>query len=330
MKKKLIVHIGAGKTGSSAIQKFLSLNCSVLAEHGVLIPGCKLDLESECLGEQIWFFQNGIGNNDFADSVQRRLSRLHKHMCEHELHTLVVSAENLINPQEFEKLFLGLEGMFDITIVCYIRRQDDYMISAWQQWYLKAYDSFDDYRLKLGHRIDWHAALHPWKEKFGKDNVKVSVYEKESLVNGNVIDDFTQLLGLEITGMQPVVERINKSIDEKFNWIANKYRKELFADIHDNEFYLFLHYSFGDKAFKKYKGSSLLTLSQRKNILAMYAESNEKVVRDYTPDRKSTTLFREPTESDVYLTDQNCMEGEMDYLLVGMFGMYKRMRKSAA
>ena len=68
MKKKLIVHIGAGKTGSSAIQKFLSLNCSVLAEHGVLIPGCKLDLESECLGEQIWFFQNGIGNNDFADS----------------------------------------------------------------------------------------------------------------------------------------------------------------------------------------------------------------------------------------------------------------------
>ena len=330
MKKKLIIHIGAGKTGSSAIQRSLALNSEVLLTKGVLIPGSKLDIESECIGEQIWFFQNGISNPEFPNIVKRRIKRLHGYMCENDLHTLIVSAENLINPENFQNLFTDLQNEFDVSVICYVRRQDEYMISAWQQWYLKNHDSFDSYRLEMGQRVDWYLALEPWKNAFGQGNIIVRVYEKDRLKNGNIIEDFFQILELDTAGLQPVVEKINKSVDEKFNYISNKYRDELFKNIHDNDFYQFLFYSFGEKAFKSYRGSSVLTLAQRKNILATYNESNSKLLEEYLSDSSNRTLFVKPDESDVYKPESNQLSGDMEYLLVGMFGMYKRMMSESA
>lgn len=329
MKIKLVIHIGAGKTGSSAIQESLAQNKEQLLNSGVLVPGYKLDLESECKGEQIWFFQNGINDVEFNDAVRRRLGRLHKHMREENLHTLILSAENLINPENFQRLFIGIESDFDISIICYIRRQDDYMISAWQQWYLKAYDSFDDYVNEMAHRVDWHSSLKPWKDAFGANSIKVRLYEKTRLINGNVVDDFLTTCDLNIDNWKPIEKRVNQSIDEKFNAISNKYRAELFSNMHDNLFYQFLFDSFGEKAFKSYKGSSELTLSQRKNLLVRFKESDDAMIRDYFPDRSGQSLFVAPDASDVYERNNDTFCGELDYMLVGMFGLYKRFMVKA-
>jgi len=330
MKKRLYIHIGAGKTGSSAIQESLAQNKDALFDNGILIPGCKLDMESTCLGEQIWFFQNGVKEEGFKETVNRRIGRLNSYMAENNLHTMVISAENLINPEGFPELFVGMQDDFDVKIVCYIRRQDDYMISAWQQWYLKAFESFDDYVNKMAHRVNWHAALEPWREAFGQENMMVKVYEKENLAEGNAIDDFRKECGLIINDWKPVENQINRSVDEKFNSISNKYRSELFKSIHDNDFYQFLFDCFGDKAFKNYKGSSLLSLPQRQNLMARFDESNNAVLSQYFPDSDKQSLFKSPEASDIYVRKADDFEGDLDYMLVGMFGLYKKMQKMAA
>jgi len=329
MKKELIVHVGAGKCGSSAIQAFLAKNIEVLKEQGILIPGEKLDLDSKCTGNQIWFFQNGVSNPNFKQAVERRLKRLHSHMLEKDYDQLIVSAENLINPDGFPVLFTDLKALFDIKIVAYVRRQDDYLISAWQQWYLKYFESFEEYVNAMGSRVDWFQALEGWCKEFGKDSMSVRVFERDKLVNGNAIDDFAQITSIDMSRTEPVREKINRSLDEKFNNVDNKYRSELFDSIHDNQFYQFLADIYGEAAFKHYQGSSQLSLAQRLLLCDRYSESNKKLREQYLdPSQIPSGVFKAPSELDCVDSRDARFDDEMhDYTLVGMFGLYKRMNK---
>ena len=332
MKKKLSIHIGAGKCGSSAIQAYLGRNSVTLQKQGILVPGEKLDLESNCTGNQIWFFQNGISQPDFKSAVERRIRRLHTSMVENELDHLIVSAENLINPDGFCLLFSELKPLFDIEILAYVRRQDDYLISAWQQWYLKYFDTFEDYVCSMGDRVDWFRALESWRDMYGTENIKVRVFEKDKLVNGNVIEDFCHLLSIDMTHTQIVNERVNRSLDEKFNKVANKFRDELFESIHDNQFYQFLADIYGESAFKQYSGSTELTLSQRMMLVDKYWDSNERLREKYISESSIPLgVFKKPTDADCRQRPVDVFgDSELDYTLVGMFGMYKRLNKQLA
>jgi len=329
MKKKLVLHIGAGKCGSSAVQAFLSKNHKELLKRGILIPDGKCDLTDTVVGNQIWFLQDGVKKPDFDKVIQRRMKKLHLHMGENNLDTVVLSAENMINSDGFHSLFANLESIFDIRVVAYVRRQDDYHISAWQQWYLKQFESFEEYVDKRVDLADWHLALDVWATQYGRENIVVRVYEKEKLVNGNVVDDFMSVLSIPTDGMEKIEKRINRSIDEKYNRIANKHRQQLFKSIHDNEFYEFLVTSFGDDAFKTYRGSRELTLAQRHQLLKRYQVSNQNLYNDYLSDTEAQlSVFAQPEEKDCYAGDEKFPEdSSTDVLVLGMFGMYKRFNR---
>lgn len=326
MKKKLFIHIGAGKCGSSAIQTFLGENAKSLKMQGILIPGVKLDLESLVNGNQIWFFENGTKNIDFISAVKRRFTRLHRYMIDEDLSTLIVSAENLSNPGIFPDLFTDLNHLFEIKVICYVRRQDEYLISAWQQWYLKVFSSFEEYINELGHRVDWFTVLEPWRKEFGKENLSVRIYDKSVLINGNVIDDFAHCLDIDQAKTREVNRKVNRSMDEKFNHTANKYRHELFSSIHDNEFYQFLADIYGNQAFKNYSGSSQLTLDQRRFIVNKYDRSNRNLWEMYFSDKDvCEKVFSDPNAREVYQRNDGIKaDSDLGYLLVGMFGLYKR------
>ena len=54
---KLFLHIGTGKTGSSAIQQVLAANRTQLERRGVLIPDNELQLNGPTEGRSRAFFQ---------------------------------------------------------------------------------------------------------------------------------------------------------------------------------------------------------------------------------------------------------------------------------
>lgn len=322
---ELVVHIGAGKCGSSAIQQFLLANRHDLRKRGLLFPGRSLEDDDTRGSQQLQFFEDNIEDESFPDLVRRRLIRLHEIAMAEELRTVVISAENLINPKPFPRLFTGLEDRFDIRIVVYIRRQDDYVVSGWQQWHIKRYADFWDYYGRIRGRIDWHRDLDRWSRIFGRDAVTVRDFSHRKLVDGDVVSDFCHVAGLDPTHYQRTAFA-NRSLHERFNPLISRHRETLFTSVHDNAFYTFLEDLLGEAAYKDYPGSSLLTLSERRMIFNDHREANERLRADYFPTiEPEVGVFSPPTARDVHVTREPAMDRATELLYVAMFKLYQRL-----
>jgi len=322
---RLYLHIGAGKCGSSAIQQFLASNVASLRKRGVLLPGRDLVDDGRDCGQHLRFFEAGVDDECFPDLMVERILALRDIAENDDLHSIVISGENLINPKGFSELFEPLIDQLDIKVVAYIRRQDDFMISAWQQWQLKQHDNFWDYYLRQRGRVNWHRQLEPWRRRYGRDNTIVRRYSPATLIGGDVIADFCDVLTLDLADFEKTGPA-NRSLHERFNVLANKYRHELFESIHDNRFYNFLEDTLGERAYKNYRGSSLLTLSQRRLIMADHAGVNETLRAEYFPQMEEGTLFPVPTDADVHVFDETPMDEPTELAYLAMYRLWQRMQ----
>lgn len=329
MTKRLIVHIGGAKCGSSAIQAYIAKNADALARSGVLVPGEQLDTHSHISGQQIWFFQNLLKEPAAPSVVRGRLRDISELMNVSGYQTLIVSAENLINDGRFAEMIKAASGEFDVQVVAYLRRQDDYFISAWQQWKLKVHDRIEDYIAdKLLADANWDKMLVPWEVAFGRERMTVRRFRRDKLVDGDVVADFMASTGLPTDGCRPLSGAANRSFDEAIGAMASRVR-DVFSSPHDNEFYKVVHYLIGDKAFNARRGSGLLTLAQRNALLDAYAPGNERLQRDYfAEDMPSGELFVRPTADDVIEeTDVERLQRQADFLTRAVYGIGRRLKK---
>lgn len=325
---KLLIHLGASKCGSSALQLHWANNAEVLRSQGVIIPDEKLELEGKISGHQLWFWENlRPFDDEKAAMLYRRLARLAEHAKATGAHTVIVSGENLINPHGFTKVFKGLDRLFDeVEAIVYIRRQDDYIISGWQQWWLKRGKGIDAYLAQeVGKVGNWDANLAPWAEVLGADKIIVRRFLRECLTDGDVVPDFFHTTGLSMDGHTPLRGLINRSFTEAIGRMAEQV-VDVFESIHDNRFYNALTYAIGPKAFKSSKGSSLLTLEQRLRILDAYRDSNEALRARYLPSLPADApLFPPPTEKDVVtLTPEQARQEEHELLIRAVYGLARQ------
>ncbi len=309
--KKLIVHIGAGKCGSSAIQAYLKVNAAALKAQGVLIPGLDLAMNTLVAGNQINFFQHLLADPSAphicgqssrpgaAPLVRERLAALHAEMVKSNLHTLILSAENLSNEHAFSRLLAQGKEYFDVHIVAYIRRQDEYLSSSWGQWYVKMYESIDAYlAARVPHDGNWHAMLSGWQQDFGRDHVHVRLFDRKFMHNGDVVDDFIKTVGLPVNDKHEKVGAINESNDERLISLAHRVQ-DTFSSIHDMNFYKVVNEVIGKEHQGKKSKPYLFDLEKRLEIMDAYAESNESIRNTFFPEIPlGTPLFSPPTEGD--------------------------------
>lgn len=322
---RLIIHIGAGKCGSSAVQQFLVDNAYSLLDEGFLVPGRYLDPKPKGCGQHLAYFEEGISNPGFADEVTAKLAGLRDHALEHGLHTVTLSAENLINPKGFVDLFVPAQDLFDITVVAYVRRQDDFVISAWQQWQIKQHDDFWEYYRRHRGGVNWHRQLEPWRSRYGRASMAVRRYSRANLVEGDVVADFCSVIGADQARHRRPT-RVNRSLHERFNPMIARYRRELFSSIHDNRFYSFLGEVLGEHAFRDYRGSTLLTLSERRMVLADHNAANELLRAEYFPEIGDEPLFPPPGPADVHVPSEPPMDEATALSYLAMFRLWKRLQ----
>ena len=320
---RLILHIGAGKCGSSAIQRFLVENAEALATQGFLVPGRSLEVGAEGCGQHLAYFEDGISRPGFAEEVTAKLSGLHRHVVEHGMTSVVVSAENLINPKGFVELFVPARDQFEIQVVAYVRRQDDFVISAWQQWQIKQHDDFWEYYGRHRGGVNWHRQLEPWRRNYGRPSMIVRRYCPTALVDGDVTVDFCSAIGA-VHGSFDRPERANRTLHERFNPMIARYRRELFSSIHDNRFYTFLGEALGEHAYRDYRGSMLLTLSERQMILADHEASNELLRAEYFSELDQESLFPPPAATDVHVPGHPPMDEGTELSFLAMFRMWEQ------
>jgi len=180
-KRKIIFHIGQPKTGSSALQAFLSVNANRLAECGIGYPfpeGESTVASGYCTGNVVHTMQsiarsNGDGShpeklgpislfeNYFLDAINLGLRDSNESI-------VLFSAEGLSAPFANFALpvFRQLNMAHEVEIVCFVRDPYDFAISAWKQG-VKTGRRTEDFETFIRSRIE--------KKSFGLETVATYV-----------------------------------------------------------------------------------------------------------------------------------------------------------
>lgn len=307
---ELILHIGGSKCGSSAIQAWLAQNATALEQRGVGVPGISLDFDSQVTGEQIWAFENAAMQEGGLNALPGRLSALLEAADARGLSSIILSAENMCNHAALAPVLAGVAGDRPVRVVMYVRRQDDFLISSWQQWHLKLYESLDAFLVdKVGKAGCWMSMLEPWAQAFGDDAMRVRPFTREHLAGGDVVSDFCATLDLDAQGLAPLTTAANPSFDEALGRLAHGVR-DVFDGQHDNRYYEVMVRLLGKAALKSQSGSSLLDLDTRRRIVNRYAEENAALKARFLPDLGDGPLFRPPAPRDVRIVSRERQASE--------------------
>ena len=312
MGKRLFIHIGTHKTGTSVIQKFLFQNRDALKEKGFLYPYPGHKPSHHAMASEF----RPLKRTRNKEKELKTLSYI-KEIRTHNLDTSILSSEGLVlRGTDVKKLRDIIPSNLDVKIVIYLRRQDERLESGYNQivkgprrYSKKFFESssipFQKYFL------DYYKILSPWRDIFGKENIIVRVYEKEQLPLG-IIVDFCSVIGLELDHTLKISEeRINPSLDWDIIEMIRLCNEKCIGNMEFHR-WLVMHL----KKIKRAETNGrqyLLSPQQRHDLIEEYAESNAKVAREYLG-REDGRLFYaplpepdEPWEPYKGLTVEKCM-----------------------
>jgi len=289
LKKRVLLHIGTGKTGTGSIQNFLFHNRDVLLKkHRLLYPHTGLR-RTEHFGEEIHAHYPLVSWVLKRD--QTKIAQLRSEIEKSDAELTVISCENLyhgLNADDIEFLAASFKGL-DIHIACYVRRQDLYMESAWKQQ-VKVGDLHTPFPIFLKRHVspeylhevhaNYYRMLKPWAKTFGQKNIHVRVFDRTQWRNRNLIDDFLELcqLGNDSAACAlPKQEITNVAMPSELVRLICKVNAMRLVP--RNEQQAFVSYLRG---LREYNNPPLLTLEDRLSIIGNYADNNEAMFRELT------------------------------------------------
>jgi hypothetical protein len=323
MSKKLIVHIGANKTGSSAVQRFLSMNSLALRAEGIIVPDNDFRIADNTQGFHVFGFQRLLNSplegrkqlEDAIDAVDLAYPRAT---------AILLSAENLAANPAAPSLFEDLVEKYDTRVIIYIRRQDEFLLSSWQQWHSKIWVDFWAWVISVvGMLGDWRAYLENWETVIPRDKITVRIFERSKLEGGDVIADFYSMLGISkpLSALAYPKRTVNPSFSDAIMDLV-KGNELIFRNVHDNDFYNFVVKMTGDKYMKTARQSPI-SISQRKSIIKRYKPQNDWVKKAYFPHIEGE-LFSPPKERDYdYVSPDDIVQQKLEFLTTILYQMYK-------
>ncbi len=194
--KELFIHIGVHKTGSSAIQHFMDNNREILLKkYNLYYP--------KVVGDRNWF-----QHNFFASDLKKGNNTSIKKFLETEAkisNRILLSSESFAGTATIPNDLKSIKDSFDrIKIIAYLRRQDLWLESVYRQliktdkiiiretfdvWFEKFLENPENMYF-----CDWMELLDNWADVFGAENIIVRPYEKTQFLEGNLINDFLNIL----------------------------------------------------------------------------------------------------------------------------------------
>lgn len=280
---KLILHPGHSKCGSTSIQKAIIRNRAALEAQGFVIPDPQMrirgDREFNPKGEtpRVFFRRAMEGNSvaELSEHLQHIRSRL-----KGQDKTVLISAENLVNQlkvpagrnihEEFRKHF------DEIKVVYYIRRQDDFLMSAWQQWGYKQGLSLDQYVGKAlrSKSPNYRLAVDFFSGLYGSDSLSVSPIEQGFLHESDLLKDFFGKIGADYSGFDLSPDPSNKSLNPALCELLSL-SPHLFKDVHDETLKHRLEEILGDGATIHLRDPGYFPFAKRKAVLQKFRVDNK-------------------------------------------------------
>lgn len=236
--KKVFLHVGTGKTGSSSVQKSLRKGAKHLSKVGILYPQYGHRTNHEELNV---VFRGGpgpraikgryIGAEESLEAYQSRLLQ----QFESELaskSSLIYSAEHLFTLSAGHlsqlKALLDKHGVGQVKVLLYFREPVSYYASQVQQRLKGSSRLVDpnDYRPK------YCSILARWQAVF--DDVEVREFDRAALVNGDVVDDVLAVASEFFSAPElldlPKSEPVNESLMLETMALLQAFRRHCCAD----------------------------------------------------------------------------------------------------
>lgn len=201
--RRLYLHCGLHKTGTTSLQKALFDNRGWLAGQGVLYPQTGLSPPD----------QHAWGHHPAVMALRRLLPArqmwraLRAEADASGAQTVVVSSELLSDLpypslpalRPFRVIANSFDG-WDIRVVCYLRPQADMLASLYVHQVKSRGEMGDiyDFMLRAAPKLDYAGWLAKVEKIFGRRAILLRRYLPEHLVGGDTVRDFAQLIGLDL------------------------------------------------------------------------------------------------------------------------------------
>ncbi len=294
----LIIHPGHGKCGSTSIQKYLYDNRASLSGEGYAIPDkffrFSFEKESNFSSTQpaVHYLAKTCEKRGYS-LLEKRIDEALENAQQSNIHTFVLSAENLSNSHT-KPLHEIFSRYFNVKkVLYYTRRQDDLLLSAWQQWGHKTGTDLTGFcQRQMREGLPAYIKSAAMMEScYGKGILEVVPFSRSVFRDGDLISDFAARTGLGvIDGSGSVSRTENKSL----NPLVCEYLAQvpnIYVSVHDNhpkadleKFKLEQPWLFDP--WKKY-----LAEADRKLILDHFEAENRELHSTYFPDISFDLLF---------------------------------------
>jgi hypothetical protein len=304
--KTVYLHIGTPKTGTSHLQRFMSPNRAALLADGIYYLTDRQGLSAQGIALALGFWEEH-DPHAYVESLEWFRAEMRRALVS-TADIILLSTEmfcatpvnrrmRLLRRLRGELTALGIDR---IDIVCYLRRQDLFLESAHANdivnWGITSPVSDADF----SHYpyVDYYKLLSDYRKVFG-DTITVRTYERSQLKNGDILDDFFEVIGATRNPkyVAPKRDEANERVRGDLLEMLRLYHASGLGKRRDYSFFRwhFLPALFTGEQLGREVGARFRVLSPAKRaaILRRFGASNRKVAREFLG-RKSGRLFLEP------------------------------------
>jgi hypothetical protein len=274
--RKLFLHVGTHKTGTTALQHYLFSNQESLRSIGWYYPKTGIP-HGHIFGHRDLAWSTLRGNSEALEDLASELNTLPSEL------KCVISSEEFEFCEHLDSLKARLK-QYDVTVVLYLRRQDDLLLSAYSE-NLRGKSSFAgsltefERRMSRQKRFDYVALCQRWSEAFGYDKLIARIYSPAI----SIVDDFCTTLGIDFRQLLiPPKSFANASIDARLSGafrMLNQLRKMGLDEATGSKILNILLEQ--DKRLKSTPKKVLMTPRERVRYLKRYQESNNELSHFY-------------------------------------------------
>jgi hypothetical protein len=289
-----LLHVGVPKSGTTSIQRFLSLARDDLRNHGYAYPGF--------LGMENHLAFAAYASEEFAR--RRRVAQGEWHAWRRKFHDdfvrqtatargrWIISSEHIASHLRTEEQIADLCALFtdagisQLSVLLYVRRQDTMAAASHAQWVLDGQPKRFDVHEHIGfvHRYDFAGLIDAWVAHSIVRDVTVCLYPEFPGMPA-LIDGFCDAIGMRSRSRhrQPRLNRspghrsiarlrrVNAAADRLGPGLAGELRKRILADS-------------GGPSFR-------LSAADSRLIMEAYRESNERTLAQVAARRRVDGYF---------------------------------------
>ena len=230
--KRLFLHIGFNKTGSTSLQHCLSQNRATLEQAGFLYPGAAQDSyvqnrQHTPLAAALPDRQVGWLRPRKCKGLENALPDLRAAITASPAQTVILSSEAFggldMTTERVARVRDKLADL-EIFVIAYIRRQDSYLLSAYQESVKNgASHPFKFEKYRSNRELTFGRRLAPWREVFGESNVIVRPFDPRFWPENRLEFDFLDAIGAPRDNIALLEKPVNESLDYRFVEIMRKF-----------------------------------------------------------------------------------------------------------